>query len=84
MHAPTKLLSPETLSGQNSDHGPGLFGRVDVLDQWHVLCGGGPVAGAQVDKRGAAGEVREVQQLSDLVGGEHEHGPSPQQPVGAK
>lgn len=69
--------SPETLPGQNPDHGTGLFGRVDVLHQWHVLFGGSSVAGAQVDQCRAACEVRDVQQLSNLVGGEHEHGSSP-------
>lgn len=66
---------------QDPDHRAGLFGCVDLADQRRVFFGSGSVAGTQVDQRRAAVEKRQVQQSSDLVGGKHEHGPSPQQPA---
>lgn len=65
--------SLETLLCQNPDHRAGLFGRVYVMDQRRVFFGSGPVPGAQVDERRTAGEIRDVQQLSNLIGRKHEH-----------
>jgi len=70
--------SPETLLSQYPDHRSGLFGCVDLTDQGQVLFCSAPVTGAQVDQRRAAVEKCHVQQSSDLVGGKHEHGSSPQ------
>lgn len=41
----------ETFLSQNPYHGTGFFGRVNVLDQWPVLFGGGSVTGAQIYQR---------------------------------
>lgn len=63
----------ETLLGQNPDHRAGLFSCEYVMDQRRVFFGSGPVTGAQVYECRATGEIRDVQQLSNLIGGKHEH-----------